>query len=230
MKKLGILIATGGYRISKFKELIKSTIDIFQRSPKSQRDQIKIYINFNTRYVEPVNTQILNHIEKLNTLIEVDISYEHFSGEWYRWYEYLYRKADTEYIYYLEDDDQLRTDFSFIFKTDCPADCIIDYFYGLYKHHEDMEPNFNLSEFLLPFKRNLSHKDLFKIYYKPEIFTYFQLSQIVIRKEIIKHFPTNSNIYNDYILFKYNPGNIKYIKQYFFSQGYDGLNISLKRK
>ncbi len=91
-----------------------------------------------------------------------------------------------------------------------------------------MENNINWTEEYIKLKNLKIHYNLFNFFDTPEKFWYFQLSQILIKKSIIKYFPKTSNKYNDYYLFKNNPGSIKFINKFFFKQGWDGNNYSLK--
>jgi len=139
---------------------------------------------------------------------------------WFYSYKILHSFSSKKYIYYLEDDDKLLTDFSFLDKY--PN---YDYYFGLYKNH----PNHDSINWSNEIKElNKSFYELFKRYKTPEDFYYFQLSQLLIKRDIIKNIPLTDNKYNDYYLFKNNPGKIKYIYKYFFKQGWNGDNYSQK--
>ena len=142
---------------------------------------------------------------------------------WFYSYKSLYESANNKYIYYLEDDDLLLTDFSFL--DNYPN---FDYYFGIYKNHLKHDI-INWTEEILKYK-NKSFKKLFKLFKTPRDFYFFQLSQLLIKRDIIKNIPISDNKYNDYYLFKNNPGKIKYINKYFFKQGWDGNNYSQKDK
>jgi len=137
---------------------------------------------------------------------------------WGQVYNFLYKKSNGEYIYYLEDDDTLLTSFDFELKN--------DYCFGLY--YPNARENSTLKNFRKSFKKiwNKTHTELFNYYNIPEKFDHFQLGQIIIKKEIIKKFPKTDNKYNDYYLFFRNSGSIKYINKLFYKQGKSHYNVS----
>ena len=164
------------------------------------------------------------------------ISKNYFLDNWGESYKYLFNLAKGEYIYFLEDDDLLLTDFSFLDDSNLATkkeqklnlshlkNSSPDYYFGKYKYHV-LRENINWKqEFFKLFK--LNHKKLFFEYPNPDNFQSFQLSQLVIKKKIIKFFPITNNKYNDYYLFKNNPGKIKYLNKYFFQQGIAKNNVS----
>ena len=148
-----------------------------------------------------------------------------FKDNWGQYYKFLFEQATKKYIYYLEDDDQLLTDFSFLIQE--PD---YDYYFGKYKSHPKHE---RISEVIKEFntaKKFKTHEKIFNYFNTPEKFKAFQLSQILIKKDIIntQNFPVSNNKYNDYFLFKNNPGRIKFIPKFFYLQGWDGKNVSIK--
>jgi len=157
---------------------------------------------------------------------EHNITYFLNNKEWYKSYYLLYKKSlkyNSEYIYYLEDDDILITDFSFLEKENKP-----DYYFGMYNINESRE-EISQKEFVLWFmKIPENYSKIFKQFDTPEKFDHFQLSQLIIKKDVInkKHFPITNDKYNDYYLFKNNPGKIKKIYKSFFKQGISKNNVS----
>ena len=113
-------------------------------------------------------------------------------------YKFLYEKSKGEYIFYLEDDDYIKSNF---FK-------FLNFNYDI---------NFlnYLSKDILTYKRNLASyykrffnkfKSLSKINNLSEFLNIyeprdFQFSQIVFKKNGIKYWPTEDNIFNDYKFF-----------------------------
>ena len=114
-------------------------------------------------------------------------------------YKFLYDKSNGEYIFYLEDDDYVKPyffkflnfnyDINFLnyiskdiltYKTD-----LISYTKRFFTKFKSLSKINNLSEFL-----NI---------YEPRD---FQFSQIVFKKNGIKYWPTEDNIFNDYKIFK----------------------------
>lgn len=138
-------------------------------------------------------------------------------------YKLLFDKSSGDFIYFLEDDDYLHNIFfNYIdFKFD------INYFLYTSKDHIahygiSQAINLqNLNKHLLKevsFNKFITHYDD----------TYFQLSQILFRKNIVSKFPKGNNIKNDYKLFKScKNSTIKYIDKQLWVQTTDGKdNIS----
>jgi len=122
----------------------------------------------------------------------------------------LIKNVETEYFYFLEDDDILLNTFDFLLKEEKRK----DYYLGLYKiniKHED----FNESRIIKEFKKI---KNIFKL--NSEDVSWFQLGQVLFKTEKIKWFPKEEHTYNDFYLLKNNPGSLKFIYQYFFIQGW----------
>jgi len=145
-----------------------------------------------------------------------------YNNKFFNWgqvYNFLYKKSNGNYIYFLEDDDLLLTSFDFL-------DYDFDYYFGMY--YPNKRENNTLKKFRNSFKRiwSFTHTKLFFNYNIPEKFIHFQLGQIIIKKEIIKKFPKTDNKYNDYYLFAKNPGTIKYINKLFYKQGESHYNVS----
>jgi glycosyltransferase involved in cell wall biosynthesis len=144
--------------------------------------------------------------------------YNNNFSNWGQVYNFLYKKAKGEYIYYLEDDDILLTSFNF--------DLVSDYYFGLY--YPNKRENSTLKRFRNSFKKiwNYNHFKLFNYYSIPEKFEHFQLGQLIIKKGIIRNFPKTDDKYNDYYLFFKNIGTIKYINKLFYKQGESHYNVS----
>ena len=142
-------------------------------------------------------------------------------------YKFLYEKSKGEYIFYLEDDDYIKSNF---FK-------FLNFNYDI---------NFlnYLSKDILTYKRNLASyykrffnkfKSLSKINNLSEFLNIyeprdFQFSQIVFKKNGIKYWPTEDNIFNDYKIFKsLELETIFYISKPLWVQTTDGKdNISFR--
>jgi len=142
-------------------------------------------------------------------------------------YKFLYEKSKGEYIFYLQDDDYIKSNF---FK-------FLNFNYDI---------NFlnYLSKDILTYKRNLASyykrffnkfKSLSKINNLSEFLNIyeprdFQFSQIVFKKNGIKYWPTEDNIFNDYKIFKsLELETIFYISKPLWVQTTDGKdNISFR--
>ena len=121
-------------------------------------------------------------------------------------YYNLIKEAKTEYFYFLEDDDQLLTNFNFINKK-------YDYYIGLYKIHP-LHEIFNESKIIQEIKKvNFFKQD-------PKEIPWYQLGQVVFKTKKIKWFPSIVDTHNDFYLLKNNPGKIKIMYNYFFKQGW----------
>jgi len=168
------------------------------------------------------NNELLNE-ENILLMNELNIKWFINEENWGSSYLKLYNKASMEYVYFLEDDDILLTNFSFLKNQYLKY----DYFLGLYYPHKNMSFNDVFSIKKNEYFNICNHSKLFKKYDTPEKLDDFQLGQLLIKKDVIKTIPKSDNKYNDYFLFKDNSGNIKNIKEYFYKQGYDGTNISI---
>ena len=122
----------------------------------------------------------------------------------------LIKNVETEYFYFLEDDDILLNTFDFLLKEEKRK----SYYIGLYKINKkhDQFSNKELYDQI----RNI--KNIFKL--NPEDLPWFQLGQILFKTKKIKWFPNKEHTYNDFYLLKNNPGSLKFIYQYFFIQGW----------
>ena len=148
-----------------------------------------------------------------------------FKDNWGQYYKFLFKQATKKYIYYLEDDDQLLTNFSFLIQ-----ESNYDYYFGKFKSHPKHDKIIEVIKEFKIAKKLKTHDKIFRYFNTPEKFKTFQLSQILIKKDIIniQTFPVSNNKYNDYYLFKNNPGSIKFIPIFFYLQGWDGKNVSIK--
>jgi len=122
----------------------------------------------------------------------------------------LIKNVETEYFYFLEDDDMLMNTFDFLSLENKK----LSYYLGLYKINLKHD-NFNNKELYDQIK-NL--KNIFKL--NPEDIPWFQLGQVLFKTKKIKWFPKEVHTYNDFYLLKNNPGSLKIIFQYFFKQGW----------
>ena len=142
-------------------------------------------------------------------------------------YKFLYEKSKGEYIFYLEDDDYIKSNF-----------------FKFLNFNYDVNFLNYLSKDILTYKRNLASyykrffnkfKSLSKINNLSEFLNIyeprdFQFSQIVFKKNGIKYWPTEDNIFNDYKIFKsLELETIFYISKPLWVQTTDGKdNISFK--
>jgi len=98
-KTLSILIPTGCYR----EEFLKQTLlSIFCQNLKINYE---IIINFNCGKI--------NFVSLSNLDLNLKVFSEKFTNNWGESYYFLFKKAQGKYIYFLEDDDILLTDFLF---------------------------------------------------------------------------------------------------------------------
>ena len=142
-------------------------------------------------------------------------------------YKFLYDKSKGEYIFYLEDDDYIKSDF---FK-------FLNFNYDInflnYLSKDILSSKKNLlsyyKRFFIKFKPLSKITNLSKFIDKFEPVD-FQLSQIVFKKNGIKYWPTEDNIFNDYKIFKsLELETIIYISKPLWVQTTDGKdNISFK--
>ena len=142
-------------------------------------------------------------------------------------YKFLYEQSKGEYIFYLEDDDYLKSNF-----------------FKFLNFNYDVNFLNYLSKDILTYKKNLTSyykrfftkfKSLNKINNLSEFLNIyeprdFQFSQIVFKKNGIKYWPTEDNIFNDYKIFKsLELETIFYISKPLWVQTTDGKdNISFK--
>jgi glycosyltransferase involved in cell wall biosynthesis len=150
----------------------------------------------------------------------VEISYTYLKSEdLSELYEYLFNAANGEFIYYLEDDDYINPQmFSHL-------DFNYDINYILYTS----VPHISEGGAAIALERQHMNKHLISEHSYSEFIstydnTYFQLSQICFRKDILEKFPTGNDISNDYRLFqRFNiDSSIKYINRQLWTQTTDG--------
>jgi len=122
----------------------------------------------------------------------------------------LIKNVETEYFYFLEDDDILLNSFDFLLQEERK----LSYYFGLYKIHPKHE-QFTNKEL---YDQIQKLKDIFKL--NPLDLEWFQLGQVLFKTEKIKWFPKEEHSYNDFYLVKNNPGSSKLILQPFFEQGW----------
>lgn len=173
----------------------------------------KVIINCDDK---SINENILKEFPR------VDITF--YKKKFWNWgevYAFLIQKVQTEYFYFLEDDDKLRTDFEFLNSSSKP-----DYYFGYYNPHARESTTIVKIRKWFTSLRGITHNELFRKYSRPEELTHFQLGQLVFKTENIKKVPTNNNKYNDWYLFKDNPGTIEYLDKVLYSQGLSHYSIS----
>ena len=142
-------------------------------------------------------------------------------------YKFLYDQSKGEYIFYLEDDDYIKSNF---FKY-------LNFNYDInflnYISKDILSNKKNLTSyykrFFTKFKplSKINNLSKFLNMYEPRD---FQFSQIVFKKNGIKYWPTEDNIFNDYKIFKsLELETIFYISKPLWVQTTDGKdNISFK--
>ena len=167
--------------------------------------------------------------EIVNDYPSLDITfYKKKFRNWGEVYEFLIKQCETEYLYFLEDDDILKTNFDFLLPSTESTKWMdeFDYYFGYYLSHEREGVSVVKLKrwFSTLLKKNNMHKKL--LTGVPEDLKHFQLGQLVIKKRCIKKIPINNDKYNDYYLFKDNPGSIKYIDKVFYKQGLSHYSIS----
>jgi glycosyltransferase involved in cell wall biosynthesis len=142
-------------------------------------------------------------------------------------YRYLFDSSVGEYIYYLEDDDYIHPTFfnNLNFEYD------INYMlYTSVDHITYYGPKQAIKRQRL--NRHLMNVTDYKTFIANFNDKYFQLGQILFRKDCIEEFPSGNNLNNDYILFSecINVNStIKYIDRQLWTQTTDGKdNISFE--
>lgn len=208
MIKLSILIPTHN-RPTLFTRCIKSVLD--------QKTNIK--------YEIIVNNDSNDITEIYDDVIDIKYHYKKYY-DISKIYKFLYEQSSGEYIYFLEDDDYINSNF---FSTlDFNYDInFVNYIQKSYILQHGIIGTFN--RFLKP------HKGLSCIHNTREFIslyddTDFQLGQIIFKRKLIKDFPAGNNIHNDYKLFKsLIPSTIKYTQTPVWTQTNDGNdNISFE--
>lgn len=207
--KLSILILTHN-RPNLFERCIKSVLNNLPDFP------VEIIVNNDSNDITEIYSDTVNvsyHYKKHKKLTDT--------------YKFLYEQSKGEYIFYLEDDDYIKS-----------------YFFKFLNFNYDINFLNYLSKDILNHKKNLityykrffnKFKLLSKIndlseflnIYKPRD---FQFSQIVFKKSGIKCWPKEDNIHNDYKIFKsLDLKTILYISKPLWIQTTDGSdNISFK--
>jgi glycosyltransferase involved in cell wall biosynthesis len=205
--KLSILILTHN-RPELFKRAINSVLNNLPEY------DIEILVNNDTSDIDEIHDD------------RVSIQYHYFQHDDLSCvYKYLFDLATGEYIYYLEDDDYIidRYFLGLDFDTDV---CYIEYIsIPLINEFGSIEANNRAKS-----NRKFKHiTDLNKFLQKIDTM-YYQLGQIIFRKDLIKIFPTGNIIHNDYNLVKHNANagrTVKYYSGARWIQTQDGLdNIS----
>ena len=205
--KLSILIPTHN-RPKLFQRAINSVLN-----NRSEID-IEIIVNNDTNDIQEIydnQTNIMYHYQQFHDISKI--------------YEYLYKQSSGEYIYYLEDDDYIRS--NFFPSLDLTKDInYMEYIsnplitcYGPLCSHKKLTIN-------RKYKHNTS-KQFFELFDDEE----FQLGQILFKKILVTNFPAGNHLNNDYRLFQNitekNPS-FKYISKQTWIQTSDGKdNISI---
>jgi glycosyltransferase involved in cell wall biosynthesis len=142
-------------------------------------------------------------------------------------YKHLFDTSTGEYIFFLEDDDYIHP--SFFSSLDFEYD--INYIlYTSIDHIEHYGPHEAINRQLL--NKHLTSVTKYSEFIDTYDDMYFQLSQIVFKKDVVLKFPDGNNINNDYKLFSEcinKESTIKYIGKQLWIQTTDGLdNISFE--
>ena len=179
--KLSILILTHN-RPNLFKRCINS---ILKNLPNYD---IEILVNNDSRDIKEIydnNIKISYYYKKRKKLTDI--------------YKFLYEQSTGEYIFYLEDDDYIKSNF---FKS-------LNFNYDInflnYLSKDIISNKKNIKTFYNRFFKKC--KPLYKIHNLENFLSIFepvdfQFSQIVFKKKGIKYWPTEDNIFNDYKIFK----------------------------
>lgn len=207
--KLSILILTHN-RPSLFKRCITSVLNNLPNY------NIEILVNNDSNDISEVYSD------------KVDISYFYKKTEKLTdIYKFLFDQSKGEYIFYLEDDDYIRSNFFKYLDFNYDVNflnylskdiltnkkSISSYYNRFFKRYKSLSKINNLTDFLDKFEP----RD-------------FQFSQIVFKKKGIKYWPKEDNIFNDYKIFKsLKLETIFYISKPLWIQTTDGSdNISFK--
>jgi len=166
--KLSILIPTHN-RPKYFERCLNSVIS-------QLNDETEIIVNNDSNdIIEISHPQVKYFYNKFNSLCEI--------------YEFLLSQSIGDYVYYLEDDDYLASNF---FNIPLDSDMIVGNYYPTYS-------NKHVIQFSTIYKDDLidSNKFLEKLN-KEDL----QLSQHIYKRDLIKDFmfPKDSNINNDILL------------------------------
>ncbi len=172
----------------------------------------KVIINCDDKSIDE---SILKEFPKLNITF-----YRKKLWNWGEVYNFLISKVQTEYFYFLEDDDTINTSFDFL-ESNGP-----DYYFGYYNPHK--RENTNIIKIRKWFQKLIgsTHTEIFEMNPEPKDFIHFQLGQLVFKKEKIKEVPITNDKYNDYYLFKDNPGTVICLDKVLYSQGLSHYSIS----
>lgn len=205
--KLSILILTHN-RPKLFTRAISSVLDNLPEY------DIEILVNNDTSDIDEIYDD------------RVSIQYHYFQHDDLSCvYKYLFDLATGEFIYYLEDDDYIKTNF-----FDC-LDLTVDVNFMEYISEpliREIGPYHSFKK--IAKSREIDHKNNTKVFVERFDDEEFQLSQILFRKRLVDKFPTGNIICNDYALFQ-NIAKcstmLKYIHEQTWVQTTDGYdNIS----
>lgn len=184
-------------------EQFNNALDSIFVQIKKSKNISQIIINFDSDeiYLNDNQKKILNNIP--HKILNI-----RNQGNLNSIYKGLIESCETEYFYFLEDDDILLTDFDFVKGNR------LSYYFGLYKIHPNHD-EFTNKELYYQIK---NIKNIFK--FEPENLPWFQLGQVLFKTKKIKWFPEKEHTYNDFYLIKNNPGSVKIVYQNFFKQGW----------
>lgn len=191
---------------------VLSFLILTHNRPKLFRRCIESIINQNFDFeIEILVNNDSNDIEEI-CLPYIKYSYKS-SNNLSDLYKYLYDESKGKYIYFIEDDDYITSNFATILNQEYPY--FNDIYYMNFKHYNETISN--------------SYKREFDI----ETFNeFFQLSQILFDRDLLpsENFPKNNDLDNDWKIFQHiknKTQNIKIISKPMFIQTLDGKdNIS----
>ena len=198
--KLSVLILTHN-RPALFRRCLVSLLEQIT-------DDVEVIVNNDSSDIEEIpHPQVTYHYRKFNNLSST--------------YEFVFKQASGEYVYFLEDDDFLVKDF---LQTPLDADLIAGNYFPTYNTKElvnFLKINADDTPSFLEFVTNLNLEDL-------------QLGQHIFKKDTIADFDfgVDNNVHNDIRLVMHaanNARSIRTTKKVFYYQTIDGGdNISFE--
>ena len=201
--KISILILTHK-RPELFKRCINSVITAYNKFPL--KNNVEILVNNDS-----------NDIKEIYSNLPIIYSYNNYNLG--NLYFDLFKRANGEYVYFLEDDDYISEDFFEIF-----SQYNQDIMYFNYKPYKWM---LHFTEFFKYTNNVYKDKEHFLQNYDP---WNFQFSQICFKKKCLNDFPTDDNLQNDFEIFKRLKGSFININKFIFTQTTDGGdNISFNK-
>ena len=201
--KISILILTHK-RPELFKRCINSVIAAYNKFPL--KNNVEILVNNDS-----------NDIKEIYSNLPIIYSYNNYNLG--NLYFDLFKRANGEYVYFLEDDDYISEEFFEIF-----SQYNQDIMYFNYKPYKWID---HFAEFFKYTNNVYKDKEHFLQNYDP---WNFQFSQICFKKKCLNDFPIDDNLQNDFEIFKRLKGSFININKFIFTQSTDGGdNISFNK-